>query len=67
MENLLTKVQLLTVFKAWGVTEPIPKKNTVVHVSFPNKPLSSAKVSWTVLKGTYGDRLYRILFSRGDC
>lgn len=63
---LYTKVQLQGLFNAWECTEPIPKKGQKVLIAWPCKGELEAdvvEVEWTDLKGTYGDKLYRVTYS----
>lgn len=65
-ESLLTKVQLKLILKAWGVDDPVPGKGKSLIVTWP-KPTQPeiAKVTWTDLRSTYGQRLYRV--EMGSC
>lgn len=61
-----TKSQLQGLFDRWECTEPIPKKGEKVLIAWPCKDeleVDIAEAEWTDLKGTYGDRLYRVTYS----
>ena len=60
--NLYTADQLLGLFRAWNVTEPLPSKRTRVMVAFPpGRPFRTAEITKTVLKSTYGKTLYQVV------
>lgn len=59
-EALYTAAQMRILLSSWGSSEPLPKKKDKVVIMFPGKALNVAEVTKTELKGTYGDRLYRV-------
>ena len=59
-EDLVTKLQLELIFKAWDVTASVPKKGYKEIICFPWKEL--AEVTYTMNKSEYGKRLYKIEF-----
>ena len=62
--QLNTKEQLLHIFAAWGVKEPIPGKGKKVIIGFP--PPAAFRMA-TIIKSdkrsTYGKALYQIELS----
>lgn len=61
--NLYTKSQLQVLFQAWQCSEPIPGKGKKVVIAFAGRTdfdVDLIEVELTGLKGTYGDRLYRV-------
>lgn len=63
---LYTQSQLLHLFIAWKCTEPLPKRGQQVIIAWPGKAEFEADIATaelTSIKGTYGDRLYRVTMS----
>ncbi len=61
MNYYYTKDQMLKVFEAWGVTEPLPKKGRKVLVAFPpGREIRMATVTVHDRKSTYGKTLFRV-------
>jgi len=64
-EYLYTKNEMQSVLKAWRINKQLPKKNEKVIITFaPPAILNVATITWTVLKGVYGKRLYRVIMER---
>ena len=61
-EQLVTKAQLLTLFKAWGTDAEVPAARMKSLVVWPFGEY--AEVHYTANKSDYGQRLYRIEFYR---
>ena len=62
VEQLVTKAQLLTIFKAWGTDAEVPAARMKSMVVWPFGEY--AEVHPTASKSDYGQRLYRIEFYR---
>lgn len=64
--NLYTTGQTENLLVLWGCGEPLPKKDQKVVIAFPAKgPLDVdvIEIEPTTLKGTYGDRLFKVTMS----
>jgi len=64
--NLYTRDQLEAAFHEWQCTEPAPRKGQRVTVAWPAKAaleVDLVEVEATPLKGTYGDKLFRVTMS----
>lgn len=63
-----TKDQLLKVFQAWSVSEPIPGKGKKTVIAFPpseDNQFRQATVTVDPLKSTYGKSLYKVVMEGG--
>ncbi len=64
--NLYTPQQVQNLLVTWQCTQPLPKKGTKLIVAWPGKPVMEAdlaEIEATLLKGTYGDKLFKVTFS----
>lgn len=62
-QTLYTGRQLVLLFDAWQCRELLPRKSQNVLIAWAGKTgfdVDMAVAEWTDIKGTYGDRMYRV-------